>query len=131
MEYLYYLENTSLILQLMEYIHNRPQLKVSYVTVINTIDGWVIRVRLRHQPSPQEDSNFRSILSELGSLYSPSKQLQLALWSLAGGKSPVEVMGRYQVTVISHSQPKTEEIEVLRQQFIKGLAECPQTLART
>jgi hypothetical protein len=129
MEYLYYLENASLILQLIEYLHDRPQLKVSYVTVINTIDGWVIRVRLRHQPSPQEDSNFRSILSELGILYSPPKQLQLALWSLAGGKSRVEVMRRYQVAVISHGQPKKEEIEAWRQQFIKGLAYCSQTLA--
>ncbi|MCC5640427.1 hypothetical protein LC593_32285 [Nostoc sp. CHAB 5844] len=129
MEYLYYLENASLILQLMEYIHDRSQLKVSYVTVINTIDGWVVRVRLRHQPSPQEDSNFRSILSELGILYSPPKQIQLALWSLAGGKSPVEVMHRYQVAVVSHGQPKIEEIEAWRQQFIKGLACCSQTLA--
>lgn len=129
MEYLYYLENVSLILQLMEYLHGRPQLKVSYVTVINTIEGWVIRVRLRHQPSPQEDSNFRSMLSELGILYSPPKQIQLALWSLAGGKSPVEVMGRYQVAVVSHGQPKIEEIEAWRQQVIKGLACCSQTLA--
>ncbi|MBD2731396.1 hypothetical protein H6G96_35155 [Nostoc sp. FACHB-892] len=129
MEYLYYLENASLILQLIEYLHDRPQLKVSYVTVINTIDRWVMRVRLKHQPSPQEDSNFRSILSELGILYSPPKQLQLALWSLAGGKSPVEVMRRYQVAVVSHGQPKIEEIEAFRQQFIKGFAYCPQTLA--
>jgi hypothetical protein len=128
MEYLYYLENVSLVLQLMEYLHDRPQLKVSYVTVITTIDGWVIRIRLRHQPSPQEDSNFRSILSELGILYSPPKQIQLALWSLAGGKSPVEAMRRYQVAVISHGQPNIEEIEAWRQHFIKGLAYCSQTL---
>ncbi|BBD62714.1 hypothetical protein NIES2109_55640 (plasmid) [Nostoc sp. HK-01] len=113
----------------MEYLHGRPQLKVSYVTVINTIDGWVIRVRLKHQPSPQEDSNFRSMLSELGILYSPPKHIQLALWSLAGGKSPVEVMRRYQVAVVSHGQPKIEEIEAWKQQFIKELAYCSQALA--
>ncbi|MBD2731266.1 hypothetical protein H6G96_34375 [Nostoc sp. FACHB-892] len=129
MEYLCYLANTSLTLRLVEYLHGRPQLKVSFVTVINTIDGWVIRVRLKHQLSHKEDGNFRSILSELGSSYSPPKRVQLALWSLAGGQSPVDVMRRYQVAVVSHGQPQKEEIETFQQHFIKGLGYCPPTLA--
>ncbi|MBW4564937.1 MAG: hypothetical protein KME32_28285 [Mojavia pulchra JT2-VF2] len=129
MEYLCYLANASLTLRLVEYLLGSSQLGVSFVTVINTIDGWVIRVRLKHQLCPQEDGNFRSILSELGINYSPSKLLQLALMSLAGGQSPVDVMRRYQVAVVSHGQPNKEEIEAFRQQFINGLGYCPQTLA--
>jgi hypothetical protein len=129
MEYLCYLANASLTLRLVEYLHGRPQLKVSFVTVINTIDGWVIRVRLKHQLSHKEDGNFRSILSELGILYSPPKRVQLALWSLAGGQSPVDVMRRYQVAVVSHGQPQKDEIETFQQNFIKGLGYCPETLA--
>jgi len=129
MEYLCYLANASLTLRLVEYLLGSSQLEVSFVTVINTIDGWVIRVRLKHQLSPQEDGNLRSIFSELGINYSPSKLLQLALMSLAGGKSPVDVMRRYQIAVVSHGQPNKEEIEAFRQQFINGLGYCPQTLA--
>lgn len=129
MEYLCYLANASLTLRLIEYLHSKPQLKVSFVTVINQIDGWVVRVRLKYEVSPQEDGDLRSVLSELGISYSPPKRVQLALWSLAGGQSPVDVMRRYQVAVVSHGQPETQEIEAFRQVFIRGLGYCPQTLA--
>jgi hypothetical protein len=129
MEYLCYLANASLTLRLIEYLHNKPQLKVSFVTVINQIDGWVVRIRLKYQVSPQEDGDLRSVLSELGIRYSPPKQVQLALWSLAGGQPPVDVMRRYQIAVVSHGQPETQEIEAFRQVFIRGLGYCPQNLA--
>ncbi|WP_414584844.1 hypothetical protein [Scytonema sp. PCC 10023] len=129
MEYLCYLPNASLTLRLVEYLLGLPQLRVSFVTVINTIDGWVVRVKLKHQVSPQEDGNLRAMLSELGMRYSPPKRVQLALWSLAGGASPVDVMRRYQVAVVSHGKPEKEEIEEFRQHFIRGLGYCPQTLA--
>ncbi|OUL28455.1 MULTISPECIES: hypothetical protein [unclassified Nostoc] len=129
MEYLCYLANASLTLRLIEYLQSKPQLKISFVTVINQIDGWVVKVRLKYQVSPQEDGDLRSVLSELGIRYSPPKQVQLALWSLAGGQSPIDVMHRYQVAVVSHGQPETQEIEAFRQVFIRGLGYCPQTLA--
>ncbi len=129
MEYLCYLANASLTLRLVEYLHRKPELRVSFVTVINTIDGWVVRVRLKHQVSPTEDGNLRAILSELGISYLPPKRIQLALWSLAGGVSPVDVMRRYQVAIVSHGKPEKEEIEAFRQHFIRGLGYCPQTLA--
>jgi hypothetical protein len=49
--------------------------------------------------------------------------------TLAGGQSPVDVMRRYQVAVVSHGKPEKEEIEAFRQHFIRGLGYCPQTLA--
>ncbi len=129
MEYLCYLANASLTLQLVEYLLKLPQLRVSFVTVINTVDGWVVRIRLKHLLSPTEDGNLRAILSELRISYSPPKRVQLALMSLAGGQSPVDVMRRYQVAVVSHGKPEKEEIEEFRQHFIRGLGYCPQTLA--
>ncbi|MUG99491.1 hypothetical protein F7734_47300 [Scytonema sp. UIC 10036] len=129
MEYLYYLANASLTLRLIEYLHSKPQLRVSFVTVIHLQDGWVVRIRLKYQVSPKEDGDLRAVLSELGISYSPSKRIQLALWGLAGGQSPVDVMRRYQVAVVSHGKPEKEEIEAFRQNFIRGLGYCPQTLA--
>jgi transposase len=101
MEYLCYLANASLTLRLVEYLLKLPQLRVSFVSVINTVDGWVVRIRLKHLLSPTEDGNLRAILSELRISYLPPKRVQLALWSLAGGVSPVDVMRRYHVTVVS------------------------------
>ncbi|MBD2534485.1 hypothetical protein H6G97_35335 [Nostoc flagelliforme FACHB-838] len=129
MEYLCYLTNASLVLHLIEYLHGKPQLRVSYVTVINQIDGWVVRIRLKHQPSPQEEGDLKSILSELGNSYARPKHVQLALWRLAGGECPVNVMQRYQVAIVSHGRPEKEEIEEFRKHFIRGLGYCPQTLA--
>ncbi|MBW4588757.1 hypothetical protein G7B40_015250 [Aetokthonos hydrillicola Thurmond2011] len=129
MEYICCLANASLTLRLVEYLHDQPQLKVSFVTVINQINGWVVRIKLKHQVSPQEDGDFRSFLSELGINYSPPKHIKMALMSLAGGQSLVDVMRRYQVAVVCHGQPEKQQIEAFRQHLIGGLGYCPQTLA--
>jgi hypothetical protein len=55
--------------------------------------------------------------------------LQMALWSLETGQSPLSVMRRYQVAVVCHGIPDRKEIEAFRQQFVKGLGYCPETLA--
>lgn len=128
MQYICYIANATLTMQLVEYLRSQPQLKVSFITVINQIDGWVVRVQLQHQVSPLEDGNFRAFLSELGISYSPSMRVQMALISLAEGQSPVNVMRRYQVVVVSHGQPEKQEIEAFRQRFINGLGYCPQSL---
>jgi hypothetical protein len=53
----------------------------------------------------------------------------MAFWSLESGQTPVDVMRRYQVAVVSHGSPEREEIEAFRQQFVRGLGYCPETLA--
>jgi hypothetical protein len=53
----------------------------------------------------------------------------MALWGLQIGQSPVEVMRRYQVAVVSHGKPDREDIEAFRRQFVMGLGYCPETLA--
>lgn len=129
MEYLYYLANASLTLRVVQHLHNRPQTAVSFITVIHQIDGWVVRIKLRDSISAQQDGDFRAFFNELGISYEPPMRVQMALWSLEAGQNPVDVMRRYQVAIVSHGSPEREEIEAFRQQFVRGLGYCPETLA--
>lgn len=129
MEYLYYVANASLTLRIAEYLHSACHLPVSFMSVIHQIDGWVIRVKMSQRLEQPHESNFRAFMNELGIPYTPGIRLQMALWSLENGQSPVDVMRRYQVAVVSHGQPDQSEIEEFRRQFVKGLGYCPETLA--
>lgn len=129
MEYIYYLANASLTLRLVEYVHSTSWLPLQFVTVIHRIDGWVVKVKLERSLQAQEDGDFRAFLNELGVAYEPEIRVRMALWGLETGQSPIDVMRRYQVAVVSHGQPDTHEIEEFRRQFVKGLGYCPETLA--
>ncbi|HEY9661901.1 MAG TPA: hypothetical protein V6C65_25890 [Allocoleopsis sp.] len=129
MEYLYYLANASLTLRVVEHLHTMPWLPVRFMTVIHQINGWVIKIKLHRPLDPQEDGDFRAFLNELGIPYEPEIRVRMALWGLETGQSPVEVMRRYQVAVVSHGTPDRHEIEEFRKQFVQGLGYCPETLA--
>lgn len=129
MDYLYYLANASLTLRVVEYLHTMPWLPVRFMTVIHQIDGWVVKIKLHRPLDPKEDGDFRSFLNELGIPYEPEIRVRMALWGLETGQSPVEVMRRYQVAVVSHGTPDRREIEEFRKQFVQGLGYCPETLA--
>ncbi len=129
MDYIYYLANASLTLRVVQYLHAMPWLPVRFITVIHQIDGWVVKVKLSRALDPQEDGDFRSFLNELGIPYEPEIRVRMALWGLETGQSPVEVMRRYQVAVVSHGSPDRREIEEFRKQFVQGLGYCPETLA--
>lgn len=129
MEYLYYLANASLTLRVVEYLHSASQLPVRFMTVIHQIDGWVVKVKMSRYLTPQEDGDFRAFLNELGIPYEPEIRIQMALWSLETGQSPIDVMRRYQVAIVSHGNPDRSEIEEFRKQFVLGLGYCPETLA--
>ncbi len=129
MEYLYYLANASLTLRIVECLHGKPQMPVGFITVIHQIDGWVVKVKMNSPLDAQQDGDFRAFLNELGIPYEPPMRVNMALWSLEAGQSPIEVMRRYQVAVVSHGSPEREEIEAFRQQFVRGLGYCPETLA--
>lgn len=128
-EYLYYLANASLTLRIVQHLHARKETPVSFVSIIHQINGWVVRIKFREVLSPQEDGDFRAFLNELGINHQPPMRVQMALWSLEAGQAPVDVMGRYQVAIVSHGNPEREEIEAFRQQFVRGLGYCPETLA--
>ncbi|MEB3355386.1 MAG: hypothetical protein VKK04_01470 [Synechococcales bacterium] len=129
MDYTYYLANASLSLRIVEHLHATPSIPVRFMTVIHQIDGWVIKIKLAHSLNPKEDGDFRAYLNELGIPYEPEIRVRMAFWSLETGQSPIDVMRRYQVAVVSHGAPDRGEIEAFRKQFVQGLGYCPETLA--
>lgn len=129
MEYIYFLTNASLALRVMEYLQQQTQLGVKSVTAIHQIDGWAIEIKLLAPLDAQTDGNLRAFLIELGVPYQPDTRVAMALRSLALGTSPLEVMQRYQVAVVSHGTPQKKDIETFRRKFTKGLGYCPETLA--
>ncbi len=129
MEYLYYLANASLTLRVVERLHSATHLPVAFMTVIHQIDGWVVKVKMSEPLHPSMDGDFRAFMNELGIPYQPGIRVQMALWGLETGQSPVDVMHRYQVAVVSHGRPDRSEIEEFRKQFVQGLGYCPETLA--
>ena len=129
MEYIYFLANASLSLRVVEYLHAMPHLPVHFITVIHQIDGWVVKVKMNTSLNAQQHGDFRAFMNEQGIPYKPEIRLQMALWSLETGQSPIDVMRRYQVAVVSHGTPERSDIEAFRQQFTRGLGYCPETLA--
>jgi hypothetical protein len=129
MDYLYFLANASLTLRVVEYLHSTPWLPVQFITVIHQIDGWVVKIKMNGPLTPHQHGDFRALMNELGIPYDPEIRLQMALWSLETGQSPIDVMRRYQVAVVSHGHPDKSDIEAFRQQFTMGLGYCPETLA--
>ena len=129
MEYLYYLANATLTLRIVEHLHHRPQMPVSFVSVIHQIDGWVVKIKMSSPLNSQQDGDFSAFLHELGIPYEHSMRVNMALWNLEAGQSPIDVMRRYQVAVVAHGSPEREEIEAFRHQFVQGLGYCPETLA--
>ncbi len=129
MDYLYHLANASLTLRVAEYLNTSENLPVRFLTVIHQIDGWIVRVKMNHPLKAQQDGDFRAFMNELGIPGQPSIRLQMALWALENEQSPIEVMRRYQIAVVSHGHPDLSEIEEFREQFVQGLGYCPETLA--
>jgi len=129
MDYLYFLGNASLTLRVIEHLGKRNHLPLCSMTVVHQIDGWVVKVRFNKPLNSKDDGNFRAFLSELGIPYEPEIRLQMVFWSLETGQSPIDVMRRYQVAVVSHGSPDASDIQAFRQQFTRGLGYCPETLA--
>ncbi|NES82330.1 MAG: hypothetical protein F6K10_13510 [Moorea sp. SIO2B7] len=129
MDYIYFLANASLTLRVVEYLRRPNQLYIFSLTVIHQIDGWIVRVKFNQPLKPQQHGDFRAFMSELGIPYQLEIRLQMVFWSLETGQSPIDVMRRYQVAIVSHGSPDINDIEAFRQQFTRGLGYCPETLA--
>ncbi len=129
MDYLYYLANASLTLRVIEYLQAGFYSPKPSITVVHQLSGWVIKIKFPTPLSPQQHGNFKAYMSELGIPYQPEIRLQMVFWSLETGQSPIDVMRRYQVAIVSHGTPDANDIEAFRQQFTRGLGYCPETLA--
>ncbi len=95
--------------------------------MIHQIDGWVVNIKMNSTLSPQQSGDFRAFLNEVGISFEPPTRVNIALVRLSAGESPIDVMRRYQVVVVSHGSPDKSEIEAFRYQFTKGLGYCPET----
>jgi hypothetical protein len=129
MDYLYFLANASLTLRAIEHLQAMSYLSRCSMTVIHQLNGWIVQVNFNQPLTPQQHGDFKAYMSELGIPYEPEIRLKMVLWSLETGQSPIDVMRRYQVAVVSHGNPDANDIEAFRQQFTRGLGYCPETLA--
>jgi hypothetical protein len=129
MEYIYYLANASLTQYIAEYLNRTADLPVTHMTVIHQIDGWVIRIKMNELLSDEQDGNLRAVLNEAGIPYHPHPRICYAFRSLESGESPVSVMHQYKIAIVAHGQPDQQEIETFRQEFVRGLGYCPESLA--
>jgi len=129
MKYTFFLANASLTLRVIEFLNFTDNLSVNSITVIHRIDGWLVNVNFSAPLSLEQDGDFRAFINELGIFYEPDILLQKVFRSLETGQSPVEVMRRYQVAIVSHGRPNLKDIEAFRQDFTEGLGYCPETLA--
>ncbi len=128
MEYIFLLVNASLTLRTVQYLQAQSELPIQFVTVLYQPDGWVVKVKMDSPLNPQQDGDLRAFLHELGVPYCPTMYLAQALFSLAVGQSPTDVMHRYRVFVVSHGTPDKSEIENFRHLFLLELGYCPETL---
>jgi hypothetical protein len=127
-ESIYSFANASLTLRVIEYLRN-PSLPVESVAVINLIDRWLVKVKMKYPLPVELSKDILAFFNEMGILYTPSNRIEMALWELEAGKSPTEVMNRYQVVIVAYGEPEKEEVEVFREEIVERLGYCPQNMA--
>lgn len=127
-EYLYSFANASLTIRVIEYLR-QTELPIDSVAVINLVDRWLVKVKMKYPLSLTKTKDIRSVFGELGTTYQPSIRLSIALQKLEAGESPTKVMNRYQIVIVAHGEPDKTEIEIFRQQIVERLGYCPQHLA--
>lgn len=128
-EYIYSFPNTSCTLRVVKHLRHKYLADLNSVAVINLIDRWLVKISLKSLLSQQLVDNLQAFLNEMGVTCQPSTTILSALMSLEQGQSPTVVMNRYQVVIVAHGQPETEEIEIFRDQIVDRLGYCPQNMA--
>ncbi|WP_036483024.1 hypothetical protein [Myxosarcina sp. GI1] len=127
-QYLYSFANASLTLNVIQHLHNYYRLNLNSVTVINTIDRWLININLKNSIDIESAKNLQAVLNEMGVSCQPPVRIELALKQLAAGDSPTAVMNRYRVVIVAYGQPELEEVDIFRKQIIARLGYCPQNM---
>lgn len=128
MEYLYFFDNASISISVIEYLKQHPDLQVDYVTVVHLPKGWLIRVKFDGILQDELERDFRAVMAEFGHLCVPSEVMGFALKNLSDGQARTEVMKHYRITIVAHGEPSREEIEAYQQHCIQGLGACPSSL---
>ena len=128
-EYIYSFPNTSCTLAIIEYLRRQHRSHLDSVAVINLIDRWIVKLNLKSFIPDRIEKNLQAVLNEMGSISQPSDKILKAINSLERGESPTDVMNRYQVVIVVHGKPETEEIEIFRDRIVERLGYCPQNMA--
>ncbi len=127
-QYFYSFTSATITLRVIEHLRRNYQSTLDSVTVINFIDSWVIKINLKPSIPIELTKNLRAFLNEMGAAYKPSRRIAKALAKLEAGESPTEIMNNYRLVIVTYGKPETKEIEVFRQQIIKRLGYCPQSM---
>ena len=127
--YVYSFANASLTLRAIEHLSSQYRGYLDSVTVINLIDRWIVRVSLSNSLPYKWAKNLQAFLNEMGFIALLSRNIINVFSDLDRGESPVKIMNRYRIVVVSHGKPITEEIEIFRQQIVTRLGYCPQNMA--
>ena len=126
--YIYSFHNASITLRVMEYLRD-TQLPLESVAVINLIDRWLVKVKMKYSLPIKLAKNIQAFFDEMGIKDVPSAKVKIALAKLEAGVSPTEVMNRYQVVIVAYGEPEKKEVEVFREQIVERLGYCPQNMA--
>lgn len=128
MDELFSLENASLVLRLIDHLMENLAIPLKFFTVIYEDSNWMVRFKSLRQLPREQEKNLEAFLWEIGSPCIPSLKMSQALMDLELGRSPVDVMQRYRIVVVSHGIPSAIEVEFFRREFISLLGYCPCTL---
>ena len=128
-EYIYSFPNTSCTLRVIKYLQKQDRYYLDSVAVINLIDCWLVKLNLKQSTPHRLTENIQAFFIEMGSVSEPSDKIRSAIASLERGESAIEVMNRYQVVVVAHGKPETEEIKIFRDCIVERLGYCPQNMA--
>ena len=129
LEYIYSFSNTSCTLRVIKHLQNKYQSYLYSVAVINLIDRWLVKLSFKNSTPYRLVQNLQAFADEMGSAFQPSSKVLKVLSSLDRGELPTEVMNRYQVVIVAHGKPETEEIEIFRDRIVERLGFCPQNMA--
>ena len=129
LEYIYSFSNTSCTLRVIKHLQNKYQSYLYSVAVINLIDRWLVKLSFKNSTPYRLVQNIQAFADEMGSAFQPSSKVLKVLSSLDRGELPTEVMNRYQVVIVAHGKPETEEIEIFRDRIVERLGFCPQNMA--
>lgn len=127
-KYIYSFPNTSCTLRVIEYLQRQDRYYLDSVAVINLIDRWLVKLSLKKSTPYQLVKDIQAFFNEMGSVYQASTKIQSALASLERGESATKVMNRYQVVIVAHGKPETEEIKIFRDRIVERLGYCPQNM---
>lgn len=128
MNLLYCFCNASLSGRILAYLRRKLKGIVEYVTVIFFNDFWLIRIKLKPCIESAQLENCHAVLEENGTPYETSPSLEQVFSELDAGCDLTAIMNYYQVAIVSHGDPHSEEIEHFQRCFIHGLGYCPPSL---